>query len=273
MPSLFHLARLLDTRFSRRAIAWAASSAMRWRGDARRFGVANDGFWINRQPDATLFSPDIHTATFRQIEGAVLDCWCQTYRPKQGDTIVDVGAGIGEEAVVFSRMVGPAGRVIAIEAHPRTFSALERTVEASGLENVVPLQLAIADADGFVTVDDNDAHLGNSIVSGLRGGIPVKAESLDRLASRLPLSNVDLLKMNIEGAERLALLGMARLAPNVRHVAVSCHDFVAERTGAEEFRTRAFVREQLKRLGFEVKTRTEPGPPWVMDTLFGSRSG
>jgi hypothetical protein len=40
------------------------------------------------------------------------------YNSKEGDVIVDVGTGAGEEALTFARVVGPGGKVICIEAHP-----------------------------------------------------------------------------------------------------------------------------------------------------------
>jgi hypothetical protein len=41
------------------------------------------------------------------------------FRP--GDTVIDVGANIGVLSLLASRLVGPSGRVLAIEAHPRTY--------------------------------------------------------------------------------------------------------------------------------------------------------
>ena len=50
------------------------------------------------------------------------------YQPRKGDVIMDVGAGVGEEALMFSREVGEHGRVICVEAHPRTYRCLEKLV-------------------------------------------------------------------------------------------------------------------------------------------------
>jgi len=43
------------------------------------------------------------------------------YRPRAGDVVVDVGAGMGEELPALCRSVSPGGRVIAVEAHPFTY--------------------------------------------------------------------------------------------------------------------------------------------------------
>lgn len=273
MPSLFQIAERLDRRGLRRPIAAAASTVMKLRGDDRRFGVDRHGRWVNAQPDATFVSPDVHTARYPQVEAVVLDYWCQFYRPQAGDIIVDVGAGIGEDAVVFGKLVGPSGRVIAVEAHPGTFAALQATVRATGLDNVLPLQRAIADRSGTLRIGNSEDHLGNSVISGNAEGVSVQAQSLDELGAELALPRIDLLKMNIEGAERLAVKGMKAIAPSVRQVAISCHDFIADRGGGNEFRTLHEVRQTLEDLGFTVRRRDHAPNDWTRDTLFGSRSG
>src|SRR5258707_6922154 len=55
-----------------------------------------------------------------------LDFWFGNYQPNPGDVIVDIGAGRGEDVLPFAREVGPAGKVIAVEAHPATFKHLLR---------------------------------------------------------------------------------------------------------------------------------------------------
>ena len=72
------------------------------------------------------------------------------YVPREGDTIVDVGAGTGWETLLFSRTVGMSGRVISIEAHPRVFRCLSKMRAANRLENVTLVQAAVADQEGEV---------------------------------------------------------------------------------------------------------------------------
>jgi hypothetical protein len=77
--------------------------------------------------------------------------------------------------------------------------------------------------------------------------------------------------MNIEGAERLAVKGMKRLAAATANVCISCHDFVTDRTGDPAFRTRESVRHDLEAYGFEISTRPDHELPWVRDYLYGTR--
>lgn len=244
---------------------------MRLRGDARRFGVDVAGHWLNIQPEATFVSPDVYTPYYAQVEASVMDYWFAFDRPRPGDTIIDVGAGIGEDAVVFSKLVGASGRVISIEAHPGTFACLQGTIERSRLGNVTAVQCAIADREGTLTMSDDDTHLANSMLK-TGGGVEVPAKSLDALLAELGIGEVALLKMNIEGAERPAMAGMTGSAPRIRTAVISCHDFVANAGGGDEFRTREFVRPALEAMGFAVRQRDQVPYPWLRDTLYGTRA-
>jgi FkbM family methyltransferase len=240
------------------------------KGARQRFSIDEHGHWVNQQPEATVVSPVPHTTRFAAYRDWVIDNWAFGYHPREGDTVVDVGAGVGEEAIVFSDLVGSSGRVISIEAHPETFSCLEETIRRSGLINVTPICVAVSDRDGIATIGSVDNHLANSIVGGAEGS-EVPARSLDSLADELRIGPIALLKMNIEGAERLAVRGMSRLAQRTSNLCISCHDFVADRDGNDLFRTKRDVQESLKKFGFEIVTRPADDRRWVRDYLYASR--
>lgn len=266
MSITFKIANAIDSIGLRRPLARAASLAY----PSSKFSVDEEGRWVSRQPEATFVNSSLHTTTYSNIRKWVLDNWAWAYMPSPGDMVIDVGAGIGEEAVIFSKLVGEAGRVISIEAHPQTFACLQKTVQLSGLKNVSPVACAVADVDGDLFISTAEVHLASSII-GQTDGIRVSARSLDSLADELGLNEVALLKMNIEGAEKLAVRGMARLAPRIKNAVISCHDFVSEATGDEQFRVKAEVRSALESYGFTIKTRPESGDPWVRDYLYASR--
>jgi FkbM family methyltransferase len=229
-----------------------------------------DGVWVHHYRGAKIphaglgraAPPDVFTAEAR-------DVFLHGYTPRPGDTVFDVGAGIGAETLLFSRLVGPGGRVVSLEAHPRTFERLARLCEVNRLTNVTPVQAAASDSDGDVVISDLDHYLQNTIVAGDGAGITVRARRLDTLASELGVTTIDLLKMNIEGAERLAMSGLEDLIGDVKHVCISCHDFLADEGGSEQLRTKALVREFLLGHGFDVSTRDDAPDPWTRDYLYG----
>lgn len=272
MSLQFSIADILDRAGLRGPLSRLATLAYRRRsGGRQRFLVDDEGRWVNSQPEATVVSPTIHTTSYAAFHAWVLDNWCRGCLPKEGDIVIDAGAGIGEEAIIFSHLVGPKGRVISIEAHPSTFACLQETVRRSGLANVTPVCDALADEDGVATIADVGSHLTSSIVTGT-GGKEVPARSLASLLAELNIREVALLKMNIEGAERLAVRGMAAAAARISNVCISCHDFLADRGGDEALRTKLEVAPMLESFGYRLETRPGHADAWVRDYFYGSRA-
>jgi len=239
-----------------------------------RISVDGDGDWMNRQPGITLYSPTVHAEPMNCIRKNALDLWCHDYTPVEGDTIVDVGAGIGAEAVILSQLLGSTGRLLAIEAHPRTHRCLEKSVRASAVPQVSPIHAAITGEVGPVELSDDQVHIANTIASGgseSNATVTVPGYPLDVLLHAHGVDQVDLLKMNIEGAEVDALLGAEAALEATRHVVISCHDFIADRGGPERMRTCSRVREILESRGFAVTLREDDPRPWVRYTVHGAR--
>jgi FkbM family methyltransferase len=228
------------------------------------------GAWAHRYRDATIPHERLGDAPSpAEFTAEARDIFLYGYEPREGDIVFDVGAGVGAETLLFSRLVGALGRVVALEAHPGTFDRLALLCRLNALANVVPLQAAAADVDGNLSISNADAHVANTILDVGEGGIAVPARRLYGVADELGITRVDLLKMNIEGAERDALVGMGELIEHTRHVCVSCHDFLAERGGPERLRTKAFVRDLLLEHGFSLTSRDNAPDPWTRDYLYG----
>jgi FkbM family methyltransferase len=147
----------------------------------------------DREFEFTSFPEGIDIAT------AYLDI----FRIKPGDTLIDAGAYCGLTAYMFSTFVGPAGKVIAIEADPRNFGALERNLQQNPAPNVTPLHAAVWSKIG--TIDfASEGNMGSAVleVSPFKPGrVSVTSLTLDRISSDLNLPRVDHVKIDIEGAE------------------------------------------------------------------------
>jgi FkbM family methyltransferase len=164
------------------------------------------------------------------------------YQPRPGDLIIDAGAGKGEDTIVFSRAAGPIGKVFSIEAHPTTFRCLPLFCELNHLQNVVPVNFALHDSARPVAIENLEGWHANRIVdAGTKGALQVAGISLDELLERENVQRIDFLKMNIEGAEALAIRGMDRTLRITRALSISCHDFRAGAGEGEFFRTRQLI--------------------------------
>ncbi|QDA62300.1 FkbM family methyltransferase [Hymenobacter jejuensis] len=132
---------------------------------------------------------------------------------KPGDVVFDVGANIGLHTLVAAKMVGPKGKVYAFEPFRQNFEHLQAHIQLNGLTNVVAAELAVSDTDGpldFFAPPPNNSGMGSrySQAVGSRPQV-VQAVALDRYAADLPALN--LVKIDIEGGELLALRGMRNL--------------------------------------------------------------
>jgi FkbM family methyltransferase len=204
----------------------------------------------------------------------VVDYWFAEYTPKPGDIALDVGAGIGQDTLIFAKQVGTQGQVFSFEANPVTARCLCKTVRRSGLKNVKTVAAAVFDRPGKVSIANSEAHVRNSLLEAEGGQtVDVPALTLDDFVDQHHIQVVDLLKVNIEGAERQALLGFRRNFDRVRHVAIACHDWIADLGHTERYRTLEFVREFLESQGFVLKRRADEKRPWIRDVLYGSRRG
>ncbi len=185
--------------------------------------------------------------------------WFLEYQPQPGDVILDIGAEVGTDTLAFADVVGPAGKVIAVEAHPVAYRFLQRTVELSGLQDrVVCVHAAISSSAGTVVIDDQSSLL-RSTMKREGSGHQVRGLTLDQLCAELGLGGIALLKMNIEGAEREALQGAAATLARTRHIVISAHDFRADRGDGEFYRTKDFVFSLLSGAG--LNTRMRPFDP------------
>lgn len=186
---------------------------------------------------------------------------------------MDIGAGRGEDAISFSRAVGTTGRVVAIEAHPTWFHMLKSFCAANRLLNVEPLHVAVTDREGTLRIADSPTGEweANTMISG-EAGEEVEGRTMDAICEELSIGRIAFLKMNIEGAERLALQGMPRTLARTDVVCICCHDFRAERGDGEEFRTRQFVQEWLASNSFELRS-TAHDYDFERDHLHAVRQG
>lgn len=143
---------------------------------------------------------------------------------KPGMTFLDVGANMGLYTIFASKKVGKSGLVISIEPSSREFERLQSNVEINQLQNVRMMQTAVSrlegNADLLVATNDHAGHntLGNFAYDGiiLKQKEHVTVKTIDNIVSELGLQSLDVIKMDIEGSEFLALEGAERTLKNFK---------------------------------------------------------
>ena len=134
---------------------------------------------------------------------------------RAGDTLIDIGANVGLWAMGAARRVGPEGSVHAFEPVPKNFARLTRNLAINGLTQVKSSQIALSEKCGhtlFYTATDNNSGLG-SLTQRDEATRPIEIEmtTIDDYCHRLSLPRIDLMKVDVEGAEELVFRGAERL--------------------------------------------------------------
>jgi FkbM family methyltransferase len=240
---------------------WLHRARKLWFPDGARFAY-NEGCWAQWSGREAKFRRD------------AADYWFHVYKPEQGDVIVDIGAGRGEDVYAFSEAVGPTGTVWAIEAHPGSYRLLERFCQKNGLSNVRLLNCAAMNRRGTLQIQTLAVWESNFVYEGAAtpASHAVEAYRLDEICERQGIDRIDLLKMNIEGAERFALPGMPDALRRTRFACIAAHDFRAARGEGDEFKTHDFVLKTLQNAGFSLVLRSEDPRYYVKEHIHGFRA-
>ncbi len=193
------------------------------------------------------------------------------YKPGKGDVVVDIGAGLGEEAIILSGLVGSGGKVYSIEANPTVFAVLQQIVDLNQLTNVIPLNLAVNSEDAPIAILDVDNTYMTGFVGNKAGvaSIDIRGLRFDSFMDQWNLEKIDLLKCNIEGAERF-LVDSIRVdyLSRIRNVAIACHDFRYPEDQNDFFVTKEYVKTFLVANGFTVETQNS-GIDYRDDWVYG----
>lgn len=211
-------ARLLSLYFRYSPGGWGKARVWRfcedhigWRSELAFNSVTEHGIRLRTRMGEPV---SVNLFFYGIWESGITDLMRSALRP--GDTFVDVGANIGYHSLLASKLVGPAGRVIALEPAPQTRDEficnlnLNPPLRDSANIDLLPYCAYDRDADVVLHVVTG----GNSGLSSIRDlqcesvPVTVKARPLDEILANYDLSRCPVVKMDIEGAEYRAVLGM-----------------------------------------------------------------
>jgi FkbM family methyltransferase len=143
-------------------------------------------------------------------------------------TCLDVGANIGCVTTLLSRLVGPSGRVFGFEPVPHLFQRLKENIALNAFDRVASLyQMALSRETGQATIKaawedcDNQgmASLRNTDHPHLTRALEIRTITLDQFVREKHLDRIDLIKMDVQGAEPWVIEGGAstlrRLQPDL----------------------------------------------------------
>ncbi|MFN3343563.1 MAG: FkbM family methyltransferase [Flavobacteriales bacterium] len=135
--------------------------------------------------------------------------------------IIDCGANVGT-TVMYFRTLFPNARITAFEADPNVFACLKRNLESNGMSDVdIQQKVVWTHADGASF--GGDGADGGSVMTSANAVVLPSVRLRDVLAAE---SEVDLLKVDIEGAETKVITDCDELLRKVRFISVEYHSLM-----------------------------------------------
>ncbi len=134
---------------------------------------------------------------------------------KEGMTVLDIGANIGYYSLIFSKLVGAKGHVFSFEPTKSTYEKLLRNIQLNKCNNIIPLNFALSnkkEVRKFYHADDHDRNAFAPEIKNAKFE-NVECEVLDDFIEKNNL-NVDFIKIDVEGAEKLVFEGGKKFLSN-----------------------------------------------------------
>lgn len=180
-----------------------------------------------------------------------------------GMTFIDAGANDGLFTLFAARRVGPTGQVWAFEPSRREFTRLRRNVQSNVLGNVRTFQLALADTQGQAEMKiADDEHSGQNTLGDFAYQIDlvrrerVATVRLEDLVRQEYLRQIDVIKLDVEGAELSVLTGASEILRKQRPLLLlEVNENALERQGASSLALVDFLRShEYEVYGFDPRT-------------------
>ncbi len=130
---------------------------------------------------------------------------------KPGATFVDVGSNKGDFTLLAAKVVGSDGKVLSFEPEPGNCYWIGKSIEANGYENITLFEVALSAADETASLYLGSKSGWHTLVPGCpnrsNGAITVTTRKLDSVLKDAKQARVDMIKIDVEGAELEVLKG------------------------------------------------------------------
>jgi len=167
---------------------------------------------------------------------------------KPGMTVFDIGANSGYFTLLMADLVGKTGRVYSFEPYPPIFKLLKTNVETNNLDQVRLFPIALSDKRGEVPLSINPVNDGGHSLGTFKNNPDligwdteklkeiVHTETVDEFMVDQGIGSVDVIKIDVEGAETLVFAGAKNLLSNSQSPAIICEvgDIAQEQAGKSE---------------------------------------
>ena len=151
------------------------------------------------------------------VRGGSADLWMMSpmgegeirkYFDLKEGVFLDIGANVGKYSIMLGKRMGVDGRVLAFEPEPNNIKSLKKNIELNRVNNIDIIEKACSNSKGEIDfyLSSNNTG-GHSITAKTNNKITVQADTLDNILKERGVSRVDMVKIDVEGAEYLVLRG------------------------------------------------------------------
>ena len=188
---------------------------------------------------------------------------------EDGGTFVDVGASVGQMTLFAATQPSPT-RVLAFEPHPTRFRYLSLGVQRAGVADVDVFAHALGDAEGTAYLRSDLVSPSMIGASAESGADAIDVRRLDEVLAEMNVSRVDLVKLDVEGAELEVILGAQDLLSSP-DAPVICFEHGVRRHDDGVAKTLRELNE-YRLFRFQYGQNAE-GPLVPLDEITGAHSG
>ena len=213
------------------------------------------------------FQKQRESASFEEVERCERIFYLNYLR--EGMTVFDVGANVGELTLLFTRFVGLTGRVHAFEASGETFKRLKLICDAASRPNVELNHLALSDKNGVIRLniyEDAYSSFNSQAARPLKdygldlepiGVEETPATTVDEYCEKNNVEQIDLLKIDVEGAELQVLRGARRMLKSKK---IDCLTFEFGQTTFDMGNKPEEIEAFLMEMNYEIRNIVENEP-------------
>jgi FkbM family methyltransferase len=177
---------------------------------------------------------------------------------RPGMTVIDAGANAGQYTLLAATAIAPGGSVHSFEPVPSNFRQLEENIRRNALSNVQAVRAALWSEEGEVILGvpqgqpqdrDNSGRWSVNAISEELPAVTARALRLDTYVKQAGVRRVDMIKMDIEGAEPFLISG-------ARETLAACHPVIVAEVNAQALErlgsSTAKLWEELQTLGYRA---------------------
>ena len=241
-------------------------------GNRVKFKFINDKYWCHIEDDKIIIENDPNFRfNYFKYSKELTDVFFDHYVPKLGDICIEIGSAHGFDALIISSMIGDNGKLFSIEASKNSFEILKICKDQNELDNVILKNVAITDKKGKIDFNDSiENYISNGLYDNSKSSdqkTQVNTMSMDDFILENDIKSIDYIKINIEGSEQLLIKNFQSIKI-VKNIAISCHDFLANRVNDDRLRTKESVTTFLLNNNFKIYNRNT-GVDYLDDWIYG----